>query len=260
MTPSSERSVAPSYQTDIANTPLPEILVTIHRYKAPGTLECRRDEEAKCFYFDQGEIIFATSNLIRDSLGDKLLNEGKITREQYDESVQLLRLTGKRQGVILAEMSVIEPRDLFVALREQIQEIVWSVFAWERGQVTFTPGRDKQLEFVKINVPVTSAVLQGVRRIPDARSLIARLGPKTTVFERTPNPVGEIKLSDDEQALLGLVDGRRILLDLVNSPPLPASENARLLYAFYALQLIGPRGQRQVKVQVKTEGGKYSGA
>ena len=261
MNPSSEQaSATPSYQADIAGTSLPEILVTINRYRAPGVLECRRGEELKCIYFDQGEIIFATSNQICDSLGDKLLNGGKITREQYDESVRRLRQTGKRQGVILTEMKVIEPRDLFVALREQIQEIVWSVFAWQHGHVTFTPGRDKHLEFVKINVSVASAVLEGIRRIPDARGLVARLGPKTTIFERTSSTIEKIKLSDEEQRLLGLVDGRRMLLDLINSPPLPAWENTRLLYAFSALQLIAPKEQRQVKVQVPTEGGKYSQA
>ena len=33
----------PVYQTDIANTPLPEILVTIHRYKAPGAIDIARN-------------------------------------------------------------------------------------------------------------------------------------------------------------------------------------------------------------------------
>ena len=44
----------------------------------------------------------------------------------------------------------------------------------------------------------------------------------------------------------------------MNTPPLPSSDNARILYAFFALGLIVPREPRQIKVQVKTDGGKYA--
>ena len=248
---------APLYQSDLAQTPLPEILVTIHRHRAPGVIECRRnDDEVKHIFLDQGQIIFASSNRVSDSLGDKLLRDGRITREQYDESVERLKASGKRQGTILAEMKVLEPRDLFVAVREQIQEIVWSIFGWESGTVGFTPGRDKHLEFVKLAIPIPQAILHGVRRMPDARALVARLGVKTTLLERTSVAVTDVTLTADEQRLLDLADGKRALYELVTTPPLPSPENARILYAFFALQLVAVRTAQHIKVQVKTEGGK----
>ena len=65
-------------------------------------------------------------------------------------------------------------------------------------------------------------------------------------------------LNDDEQRLLDAVDAKRVLYELVNTPPLPSSDNARILYAFFALGLIVPREPRQIKVQLKTDGGKYA--
>jgi hypothetical protein len=109
------------------------MLVTIHRYKAPGVIECRRGDVTKRIYLDRGHIIFATTNQISESLGDKLLREGKLTHEQYDDSVKLLRTTGKRHGVTLVEMKIITPQELFRAVREQLQEIVWSIFTWDSG-------------------------------------------------------------------------------------------------------------------------------
>jgi len=246
---------APQYQTDLAQTPLPEILFTIHRLKAPGMLECRRGDETKKIFFDNGQVIFASSSNIADSLGDKLLRDGKITREQYDESVRRLKTTGKRQGTILAEMKILEPKDLFISVREQIQQIVWSVFGWESGTVAFTPGRDKHLEFVKLQIPIPQAVLQGVRRMPDARALVARLGTRTTVLQRTDVASDELHLGADEQRLLDAVDGRNVLSELVATPPLTAGDNARILYAFFALGLIvvrRPTGQIKVQVKVGT--------
>lgn len=248
----------PVYQTDIANTPLPEILITVHRYKAPGMVECRRGNEQKEIYLDRGQIIFATSNQVRDSLGDKLLRDGKITQEQYDESVRLLLSTGKRQGTILTEMDVIASDDLFAALREQILDVVWSVFTWDAGAVSFTPGRHKQQEFVKIDIPIPQAVLQGVRRVPDPKPLVARLGTKTTILVRTEKELEDLVLDDDERRLLDACDGKSALVDLISLAPLSAANNARILYAFVALQLIAAKSPERIKMNVRTPGDTFS--
>ena len=261
MTSSNEHSPSPppQYQTDLAQIPLPEILFTIHRHKAPGMLECKRpretDVETKKIFFDGGQVIFASSSSLADSLGDKLLREGKITQEQYDESVRRLKSSGKRQGTILAEMKLLEPKELFISVREQIQELVWSVFGWDKGTVAFSPGRDKHLEFVKLQIPIPQAVLQGVRRMPDARALVARLGTRATVLQRTDVTTDDMHPGADELHLLEAIDGRRPLSDLVNTPPLTPGENARILYAFFALGLVvvrRPTGQIKVQVKVGT--------
>jgi hypothetical protein len=231
------------------------MLVTIHRYKAPGMIECRRGDVVKRIYLDRGHIVFATTNQISESLGDKLLREGKITREQYEDSLVLVRATGKRHGVTLVEMKLLSPEALFVAVREQLQEIVFSLFTWDSGAVTFAPGRDKSLEFVRVELSVPEAIVRGVRAMPDVKALVARIGSKTTVLSRTSNEVEDLALTADEGSLLDAVDGKRTLADLVALPALTPFDNARLLYAFFALQLIAVR--QPVKVQLKTEGGKF---
>lgn len=248
---SSHQSSVPIYQTDLAHTPLPEILVTIHRYKAPGAIDCRRGDETKRIFLDHGRIIFATTNQRTESLGDRLVREGRITQEQYDASVARMKITGKRHGVTLVEMEMLTAEELFVLVRDQIQAIIDSVFGWTTGTIAFTPGRDKNLEFVKVDISVPDAIVRGVRLIPDAKGLVAHLGTKTTFFDRTHAPIEEMHLSADEQHLLDAVDGRHALGDLVMTPPLPAGENARILYAFSALGMIAPCDPRGVKVQVK---------
>jgi hypothetical protein len=252
MTQANQPSAAPGqlYQTDLAQTPLPELLVKIYRYRAPGVIECRRGDVIKRIYLDRGEIIFATTNQLTESLADKLMREGTITRQQYDESVQRLRVTGKRHGVTLMEMKILDAEQLAAAVREQIQEIVWSVFEWPDGTISFTPGREKHLEFVKIELAVPAAIMQGIRKIADAKSLIARLGSRTTLLARSAEPLPGVTLEADEQRLFDHIDGKRSLYDLVLVPPLPASDNARILYALYALQMIAIK--QPVKVQIRT--------
>jgi hypothetical protein len=250
---SSHQSSTPIYQTDLAQTPLPEILITIHRYKAPGAIDCRRGDESKRIFLDHGRIIFATTNQRTESLGDRLVREGRITQEQYDASVARMKITGKRHGVTLVEMNMLTAEELFVLVRDQIQAIIDSIFGWTTGTISFTPGRDKNLEFVKVDISVPDAIVRGVRLIPDAKPLVARLGSKTTYFDQTHAPIEEMHLSADEQHLLDAVDGRHALGDLVATPPLHAPENARVLYAFSALGMIAPCDPRGVKVQVKSK-------
>ncbi len=238
--------------------PLAEVLVKIHRYRAPGRVDCKRGDEIKRIYLDHGQIVFATTNQLGESLGDKLLREGRITGHQYEESLIRARASGNRHGTTLVEMKVLSARDLFVAVHEQIEEIIWPIFGWDSGTVSFTAGRDKKQEFIKVDIPVPMAILRGVRHVAEARGLVARLGTKTTLFARANGHTEGLVLSAEEQSLLDVVDGRKVLYELVNTPPLPPGDNARILYAFFALGLIVPREPRQIKVQLKTDGGKYA--
>src|SRR5882762_6247089 len=108
--------------------PLAEVLVKIHRYRAPGRVDCKRGEEVKRIYLDHGQIVFATTNQTSESLGDKLFREGRISHDQYAESLTRARESGNRHGTTLVEMKILTPEDLFIAVHEQIEEIIWPVF------------------------------------------------------------------------------------------------------------------------------------
>jgi hypothetical protein len=246
----------PLYQSDFAQTPLPEILVKIQKYNVGGVVDCQRDDVNKKIFLDNGQIIWASSTDLNDSLGMKLLHEGRITQQQYEESARLIRESGKRQGKILVDMSAIEPASLFTVIREQVQEIVWSLFSWDSGTVSFAPGPARRLEFVKLEIPVPRAIIQGIRRMTDVRRLVARVGTRATLVERNRDEsltALNLRLKPEEQNLLDSIHGKLTLHEVVNTPPLTPSENAKLVYAFHALQLITTRTPKAVRIQVKTD-------
>jgi len=214
---------APLYQTDLAQTPLPEILVKIHRYKAPGRIECSREQERKRIYLEHGQIVFARAE--SDDVDPLQLQNSGLSREE-----------------------------LFDAVRQRIETIVWSIFTWTNGTASFTPGRSRHLEFVKSEIPVPQAVLRGVRFMPDAKAIVARLGGRTVIFERMPGDLDPTTLDAGEAALYEAVDGRRSLGDLVAVPPLSSGDNARVLYAFLLLGMIAPRHPRPITIKVNVEG------
>jgi hypothetical protein len=246
------------YRGDLRETALPEMLFTIHLHRVPGMVECRAAGVLRKVYLRDGAVIHASSTDRADSLGTYLLQTGKITRDQYTLTESIRGASPeKRLGALLIENGVMSPAQLYEAIQEQIRSIVWSLFSWEEGEVTFSIGEFEDDGMIRIHLPMQQVILHGVKRVPDAKALVARLGKKDTIFEptwTTEDLIG-IALDGIELELLRLVDGKRTLYDVCTSGPSSPAENARLVYALHVLRLIRrrPPGTGVVKIRFRSE-------
>jgi hypothetical protein len=171
---------------------------------------------------------------------------------------------GKRHGELLVEMGVLTPDQLRQIVTEQVKAILYSVFSWEKGRVTFEVGRFRTDELIQLDVSTPQAIADGIRRLPDPRRLVSRLGPSWTVFERGEVQAGAsgVSWSEGELKLLSLMDGRRSLRDLITAGSGDVSTNARLVYAFWVLHLVTRRDVQTSgirKIQWKTGSGGLPG-
>lgn len=240
------------------------MLHSIERFRVPGVIEARNAETTKHVYIREGYVIHAASSDRSDSLGDHLVRVGKISAEDYEQLSRSVRSANQRLGVLLLQRKLLTPQEVLRSIREHIEEIVWSLFFWRDGEVSFSVGEFHGPEMVQIQLPMRQVIVHGIRRAPQARPLVSRLGRKDTVFEPRFNweDLIEIGLDGDETSLLELVDGKRTLYDLCAEGPLAPAENAKLLYAFQTLQLVRrtaaaeERGSAsgRVKIQLKTSG------
>ncbi len=246
-------------------TTIPEVLQTVHHYKVPGVLSAIRDGIEKKVFIWNGDVIFCTSGDRADSLGDYLLAKGRITKEQFDKSVELLLSSGgqRRHGAVLVSMGVLTPKELFEIVAEQVQSILFSVFDWDQGTVTFQVGQYRTDELIQLHIPARRAILEGIKRVQDAKRLVALLGPSWTVFDPsyTPQDMVELALDMNELRFLKLVDGVRTLRELIMQGPGDAGFNAKLVFAFHVLKLITRRevtSRAVKKIQWKTSGGDFA--
>jgi ribosomal protein L30E len=122
---------------DIKDQDLTQILIQLQEQKATGSLILQNNEAVKSIHLKEGNIVYASSNLPGDRLGEILFRLGKITPEQFKRSVELLKETGKQQGAILVEEGYITAKELFEGLKHQVKEIIYSLFLWEEGQYQF---------------------------------------------------------------------------------------------------------------------------
>ena len=262
-----EMSESPfQYTGDLAQEPLPEILRTIHHHRVPGVVTATSGDVVKKIYLVGGNVIFATSSDLHDSLGAYLKKSAVISSGELRSSTSRLdALQGKRHGELLVEMGVLTPDQLRQIVTEQVKAILYSVFSWEKGTVTFEAGRFRTDELIQLDVSTPQAIADGIRQLPDPRRVVLRLGPSWTIFERGEVQASSsgVSWSESDLRLLALVDGRRSLRDLITAGPGDVSTNARLVYAFWVLHLVTRRdvltsGIR--KIQWKTGSGNHPAA
>ncbi|NOZ94606.1 MAG: DUF4388 domain-containing protein [Acidobacteria bacterium] len=246
------------YRGRLEETTLAEMLATIHRYHVPGVMTLERDGVVKHLYLIDGDIIFADSSDPSERLGTLLLEEGRLTKGQLNvASDELTRSKTKRLGEILVELGFLAPDKLGPAVRQQVEKILWSLFNWERGEVTFRVGRFREQEVYKITVPTARAILDGCRKIGDGRGLTARLGGRNAVLVRreVPPHLAGLRLQAGERDLLEMVDGKKTLFELCEEGPFSAGINARVLFALVALQVleVEARTPSGVRIQVRSK-------
>ena len=243
-------SKAYHFSGSLEDMSLPEMFANIDRHQVPGVVEIRRDDVEKRIFLHEGNVIHASSTDRSDRLGAHLYRLGLLDREQLVHTIKLRDEVGKRFGQVVIDEGMLAPSDLYEALRSQIRSIVWSVFAWKRGDLTFDLGVPPDPSMVRIHLPVRQMIVQGIKKAPDVKTLIQKLGSKESVFEPTYVTEDLIALSLDreEYSLLRLVNGERTLYEICADGPYGVSENARLLYAYRILGLIasvsesGPQG------------------
>ena len=249
------------YRGDLAVTPLPEILATIGRYRVPGALSIAAAERQRRIYVDGGLVVFATANEPEVWLGTYLIRQGVLPEEAVRSAEERLAGDGVRLGQILLRLELLDQAALELAVAEQVREILWGGFDWESGEVVFEVGARRSDETVRIDLPIADVIVAGVRRVRSVRRLIDRLGSGHGLLERTNGKIPADLFAPEEAEFYAAVDVRTPVQLLCQKGPGTIAENARLLYAFFCLDLVRvkePTGVR--KLQFKTEGGSLGDA
>jgi hypothetical protein len=220
---------------------LHKILTDLNSNKKTGTLMVKTPVCIRKIYLDKGEVIFASSTWKDERLGEVLLKGGKINLEQYEESVRVLKMTGKKQGTILVELGYLTPKELFWAVKYQAKEIIYSLFSLEYAEYEFIEGEVPQKDILILKIHLGSLLYEGIKRIdnftrikrelPDFRYPLSISIGTSSLFEG-------IEFSPLQKSILSLIDGKRGIMELVDH----AGSDARpfeVLKSLYVLWFIG---------------------
>ena len=212
---------------------LPDVLQLLSMGKKTGCLSVTHRSNFGYIYFDKGRICYASIVNRRDRLGDILVKSGLVSHEQLDEAVRHQeRWRDKRLGEILIDLEAISREDLHRQMKLQIEEAVYYLFTWTQGTFNFEADiRPEEQDFL-VSINPESLLLEGARRV-DEWSLIEKKIPSFDIVfdvDRARLADAEAALTPEQEMLLGLIDGRRDVVALMDESGLGEFEVGKALY------------------------------
>jgi hypothetical protein len=231
---------------ELAEHPFPRVLQYLHERNVTGRLLLTRGKLSKEVFIVEGNPVNVNSNLRDETLGRFLVKAGKISEEQYEESVRLMIAGGIQQGAALVQLGALSPKALYHEVKEQTRTKLLTCFAWPEGEFSFTPGVDFIEDIYRFEMSVPQQMHDGITRyFPEnviVRELVrARPGPILPV-PGFMNVIADYQLDENESAFVMTIDGEKDLAGLQDQPT-EFFFASHLLYLLLVCGLIGPDGQ-----------------
>lgn len=227
---------------NLADTPLPHLIHNLYTLRVTGLLHLERENVKKVVYIKEGYPIFVRSNLVSECLGKMLVKGGQITEAQCEESLRLVKETGRLQGTVLIEMGLLSPRQLHDSLASQVTEKLLEAFAWTRGSHRFIQARDFKQGITSVELSPAALILEGIRRYFSADRLQEILKPYLgSYLVQTENPhyrFQDMRLTEQDQEFLDHCVGNATLETLLQRHPLLRRENEELAAALIVAEMV----------------------
>jgi curved DNA-binding protein CbpA len=222
----------------LRDTPLPRLLLDLYRARYDGSVRLARDRLEKSFLFQGGIPIFAESNLASETLGVQLMDSGRISRDDYTRVSTHVQEAKCKEGTALLELEILDPKSLFLALKEQVRARVVDCFGWPEGEFALEPADAPSADAQPFRADVYSLVQEGIETHWSADRILTDLSEHMDAFVGRTRLLSRIqerlRWDDGVQAFIDALDGRQSLWR--------ALQHARSLRAMAAAWLLDAIG------------------
>lgn len=240
---------------------LADIFQLIGLQRKTGVLTLRGKDDSVTVTFLDGKVVSADSlnRRLENRLGHVLIKNGTLTTEQLNRALEIQRETLQRLGFILTHYGIISSDSLRNALQMQILQIIYRLFRWKDGEYHFS--QETTIEYDRDNVvPITaeSILMEGARMIDEWPMIEKRIRSYDMTFRKKDLPeevsivvaedkedkdfddtatrrrkafsAGRIKISQEENTIFDLVDGKRTVGEIVELSRLSDFDTNKALY------------------------------
>jgi hypothetical protein len=129
--------------------------------------------------FKNGQVVQAGSDVIRDSLGNILVSQGMVAQADLASALQRQKTSpDKPLGMLLVETGATTAQIIEDVVRQQIEEIIYDLLAWEEGFFNFELGEvspkdkieiDTQNLLLKSGLSAEYLLMEGTRILDEKR-------------------------------------------------------------------------------------------
>ncbi len=168
---------------ELEQTPLPRLLLDLLRTRFDGRLRLTHEHWTKSFRFQAGMPITAESNRAAETLGLQLVEAETLSRSDYDRVVKHAEQQGCREETALLALQLIDPKGLFLALKEQVRRQMLECFGWPRGRFRVKRGEEAAAETQPFRLDLYALLQEGIETHWSTDRILADLADK---MDRVP--------------------------------------------------------------------------
>lgn len=231
---------------------LPELLRSVTRSRETGVLTCEIYEYQKAIYILDGQIIFASSNNTDDRLGESLLRNDRVPLRPLMIASKMVK-PGKRLGSILVNMNVLTPEELVEGVRNQVRDIIHSLFRVTKGQYELALRDVNTHEMILLNMSTEDIIFDGVKSIHSWSRIskgIGTLQHKMAPSEEASKLILNLSLEPEEQHLFSLCEkGQFTIEEICTMSYMSNFETCKHLWAFMMVGVLESVEPQEMKDQ-----------
>ncbi len=229
---------------------LPDVFQLLTMGGKSGCLSVTDRQSFGYIYFEEGRIIYASLLNRRDRLGDILVREQVIDREQLELAIEEQSNTrdGRRLGEILRDAGYLDEQMLQRYVWHQIEEAVYHLFTWSQGTFYFEPGQRPEQEPILASIDPESLLLEGARRVDEWSQIEKKIQSLDVVYTLDPDRSGSLSslnLAPEQEKILPYIDGKHSGWEIVEETALAEFDVGKALYGLISAGLVRRAGKRE---------------
>lgn len=163
-----------------------DLLSFMNMFRKNGLLHFSLGGGDKGLYFQNGEIVYATSTFPEEEIAEILYGLGKFDREVAKVAKHQAG-PGVSLGEALVKQEVISSQDLWAATRNQVETIIYNLFSFHEGQFLFVAEPIDEAKVVRLSMNTQNLIMEGLRRVDES----ALYMQKVKSFDSIPVATGK---------------------------------------------------------------------
>jgi len=224
----------------IKDMAIPWLFQGVQANKKSGTALFAYDNVLKKVCFANGEILFASSNVSEDRVGECMVRAGMLTKAQRDQALDQALKTGKKLGAVLVELGTIQPKELVSGLKFHFKHIIVSLFNWSHGVYIFDENPLSVSDVVPLQMKTESLIIEGLRNLDweVVRKSFLQLKAIRRPVDNAPLLFQEAGLEQDHRTVFALIDGKKSIEEICSLSGLGDYNTLKVLYVLLALRIV----------------------
>jgi len=222
----------------IANITIPSLIHSICSSRDTGVLTLREGRLKKSAYVRAGKLVFARSNDPDDRLGEIFLRKGSLSVRGLERCSEEVMRSGKRLGGLLVKEGLITPAELIEGVRDQVREIIHSMFLWTRGDYQFAMGDLPTEEVITLRVNTCDLIRRGIQRIQTwsrIREAVGGLDTRYRYIKEFDAQMSELQPTREEEVLVQFLSRPASVGEVCDTLLGNNFESCRTIWAFLVM-------------------------